>query len=83
MLERLIEYWLDSATERSYQPAFVQMLVGEGHQILHSTRHASIEFGKDIVSIAPDGVPCAYQLKGNPGGRLTGSQLRDIASQLQ
>ena len=28
------------------------------------------EFGKDVIAVAPDGVPCAFQLKGNPGKRL-------------
>jgi hypothetical protein len=74
---------LDSANERGYQPAFVQLLVSEGHRVLHSTRHAPIEFGKDVISIAPDGAPCAYQLKGNPGGRLTHRQFREIQPQLQ
>lgn len=83
MLERLAEYWLDSANERGYQPAFVQILVSEGHRVLHSTRHAPIEFGKDVVALAPDGIPCAYQLKGNPGGRLTHRQFREIQPQLQ
>jgi hypothetical protein len=83
VLERLIEYWLDSANERGYQPAFVQMLVGEEHRVLHSTRHSPIEFGKDVISIAPDGVPCAFQLKGNPGGRLTLAQFREIRPQLE
>jgi len=83
VLERLVEYWLDSANERSYQPAFVQILVSDGHRVLHSTRHSPIEFGKDVISMAPDGVPCAFQLKGNPGGRLTHSQFREIQPQLQ
>jgi hypothetical protein len=83
VLERLIEYWLDSAGERGYQPAFVQMLIGDGHRVLHSSRHSPIEFGKDVISVAPDSVPCAYQLKGNPGGRLTLVQFREIQPQLQ
>ena len=80
--ERLIELWLDSASERAYQPAFVQMLVGQGHRVLHSTRHGPLEFGKDVITVAPDGVPCAYQLKGNPGGRLNRTQFREIQPQL-
>jgi hypothetical protein len=68
--------------ERDYQLPFCQVLCAKGHRIIHSTRHSSIEFGKDIISIASDGVPCAYQLKGNPGGRLTLVQYRDIESQL-
>jgi hypothetical protein len=82
VLERLIESWLDSASERSYQAPFCQMISAEGHTVLHSTRHAPLEFGKDVISIGPDGVPCAFQLKGNPGTRLTLSQLREIKSQL-
>lgn len=82
MRERLIENWLDSVNERSYQSAFLQMLVGEGHRVIHSTRHMGIEFGKDVISIDPDGVPCAFQLKGNPGSRLTLNQFREIRPQI-
>lgn len=82
MLERLLENWLDSASERSYQAPFCQMLSADGHRVVHSTRHHPIEFGKDVITVAPDGVPCAYQLKGNPGGRLTLSQFREIQGQL-
>ena len=83
MLEKLVESWLDSAGERSYQPAFCQMLAAEGHLVLHSTRHSQIEFGKDIISVAPDRVACAFQLKGNPKARLTLTQFNTIRSQIQ
>ena len=82
MLEKLVEYWLDSSTERGYQPVFCQMLAARGHRVLHSTRHAPIEFGKDVISQDGDGTYCAFQLKGNPGERLTLSQYRDILPQL-
>jgi hypothetical protein len=82
MLERLIESWLDSASERSYQSVFCQMLSADGHLIVHSTRHMPIEFGKDVVTVAPDKIPCAFQLKGNPGGRMTNQELRDVQPQL-
>jgi hypothetical protein len=36
-----------------------------------------MELGKDVVTVAPDGVPCAYQLKGVDGGRMTLSKWRD------
>jgi hypothetical protein len=81
--ERLVESWLDSASERSYQAPFTQMLAAQGHRIIHSTRHASIEFGKDIITVDPDGTPCAYQLKGNPGSRLTLTAFREIEQQLR
>lgn len=83
MQEKLIERWLDSINERGYQAAFLQMLAGEGHAVVHSTRHMAIEFGKDVVSIDPEGVPCAFQLKGNPGGRLTLAQFREIKGQIE
>lgn len=83
MIEKLLEDWLDSASERSYQASFVQMLSGQGYIVLHSTRHCALEFGKDVLAIAPDGVPCAYQLKGKPGGRLGLKEFRaDIQPQL-
>jgi hypothetical protein len=82
VFERLIEGWLDSAGERTYQAPFCQMLAAQHYTVLHSTRHSPIEFGKDVIAKAPDGVLCAYQLKGNPGARLTLTQLRDIQAQL-
>jgi hypothetical protein len=80
--ERLIEDWLDSASERSYQSPFCQMLLAKGHTVLHSSRHSPIEFGKDIIARNPDGNLCAYQLKRNPGSRLSLTQLREIQGQL-
>lgn len=82
MHERLVESWLDSASERSYQAPFVQMLAAEGHRILHSTRHGPIELGKDVITINPDGDPCGFQLKGHPGGRMTLNAFRDIQPQV-
>jgi len=77
VIEKLLENWLDSASERSYQPVFVQMLSAQGYRVVHSTRHTALEFGKDVLAIAPDGKGCAYQLKGNPGARLTLNQFRN------
>lgn len=83
MIEKLLENWLDSASERSYQAVFVQMLAAEGYSVLHSTRHCLLEFGKDVLAIAPDGVGCAFQLKGDPKGRMRISEFRsDIQGQL-
>ncbi len=83
MIAKLLENWLDSTSERSYQASFVQMLGAQGYRVLHSTRHCALEYGKDVFAIAPDGVPCAYQLKGDPGGRLGLSHFRaEIQPQL-
>lgn len=82
MHERLVESWLDSASERSYQAPFCQMLAADGHRIVHSTRHSPIELGKDVITVDANDAPCAYQLKGHPGGRLTLQGLREIQPQL-
>lgn len=58
------------------------MLIAQGHRILHNTRHAPIEFGKDVISIGPDRKVWVFQLKGNPGGRLTLNQFRALEGQL-
>ncbi len=63
VLERVIENWLDKATETSFQQPFCYMLSAEGHTIIHSTRHSASELGKDIITIDSDGTPCAFQLK--------------------
>ena len=63
MLEKIIENWLDKATELSYQQPFCYILSADGHTIIHSTRHTAMELGKDIITIDPDGIPCAFQLK--------------------
>lgn len=83
MLERLIENWLDSASERSYQRCFCQMLTGQGFRIVHNTKHTPQEFGKDVIAVSPDGKLVGYQLKGNPGATLTPSQFDEIRGQLE
>lgn len=80
MIERLIENWLDSASERSYQAAFCHMLQSEGFSIIHSTRHSPIELGTDILARDSDGVLCGFQLKGHPGKKL---KKREWQSTLQ
>jgi hypothetical protein len=83
MLERLVENWLDSAKERTFQGPFCQMLASQGYTILHMTRHCGMEMGKDVIARAPDGVTCAYQLKTTNGPRITLSQWQsEIQSQV-
>lgn len=84
MNERVIENWLDKANERSFQIPFCHALYSEKHTIIHMTRHCGMELGKDIIAIAPDKVPCAYQLKGVNGKRLTLSRWRkELLPQIQ
>lgn len=82
MIERLLENWLDSASEVGYQTPFCQMLAARGHKVVHSTRHCPLELGKDVITIDPEGVPCAFQLKAHPGKRVTQAVLRGIGTQI-
>ena len=77
MLEKVVENWLDKATERSFQQPYCYMLSAEGHTIIHLTRHCGMEMGKDIITIAPDGTPCAFQLK---AGNISLAKWRDEVS---
>jgi hypothetical protein len=65
--ERLLENWLTKVNEKSFQIPFCQLLNGEGYQVVHISRHGPFESGKDVLAIDPDGVPCAFQLKGSTG----------------
>lgn len=70
MIERVIENWLTRVNERSLEIPFCQLLTSEGYQVVHLSRHGSFEQGKDILAIDPEGVPCAFQLKGS-GEKIT------------
>jgi hypothetical protein len=83
VLERLIENWLDNASERSYQHCFCQMLIGQGYRIVHNTEHTPLELGKDVIAVSPDGKVVGFQLKGNPGKSLKPSQFNEIRGQLE
>lgn len=63
MIERVVENWLNRVNERSFEIPFCQLLAGEGFQVVHLSRHGPAEEGKDILAIADDGTPCAFQLK--------------------
>lgn len=63
MIERVVENWLNNASERSFQLPFCYILQNNGHKILHMTRHRPLEFGKDIITIDTNGGYHAYQLK--------------------
>jgi hypothetical protein len=63
LIERIIENWLDSSDERTYQISFCQLLVTEGFRVLHISSHGMMEQGKDVIAIDPDGRPVGFQLK--------------------
>ena len=77
--ERVIENWLTRVNERSLEVPFSQLLAGEGHQIIHLSRHGPAEEGKDLITIANDNVPCAFQLK---SGKITQAAWEQIHPQI-
>ncbi len=65
MQERVIENWLTNANELSFTIPYSQVLALQGHRILHiSPKKATLEQGKDIISVDRAGVVHCYQLKG-------------------
>lgn len=79
MLERVVDNWLTSANERSYEIPFAQLLISEGYRVLHGPVHHPFEHGKDIVALSPDGSLHAFQLK---AGDLSLAALEEIQAQL-
>jgi len=74
MIERIIENWVDKASEKAFQVPFCYILIEQGHTIIHMTRHCGMEHGKDIISYDREGNLCAFQLKGAAGAKI---KLRD------
>jgi hypothetical protein len=79
MLERAIENWLINVNERDYQVPYCQVLLHNGHKIIYISSHRSMEQGKDIVSIGPNGECYAYQLK---TGNIDLTKWRGIYGQI-
>ncbi|NSW53970.1 MAG: hypothetical protein HPY85_15825 [Anaerolineae bacterium] len=82
MIERIVENWLTNVNEKSFQIPFCQMLIGEGYQVIHLSRHGSFEEGKDVLAIAPDGIPCAFQLKGVKGKKISQTEWSTYHDQI-
>ena len=84
MIERLLENWLNRANERSFQYPFCYWLASQNYRVVHLSRHCGMEIGKDVLAIDPQGVPCAYQLKGMSGGKLSQKRWRsEVQAQVQ
>jgi len=79
--ERVVENWLTSADERTLEVPFCQLLVAEGFRVVHLSRHGEWEQGKDILAIAPDDTPCAFQLKAT-GHKVTLAEWASIFPQI-
>lgn len=79
MIEKLIENWLTSTNERGYMPAFCQLLVSQGYQLLYISPHGPDEAGKDIIAKNSKGKIECFQLK---HGNLDLSEFRQIEGEL-
>jgi hypothetical protein len=80
VIERAIENWLIRTNERNYLRAYCQVLTHSGYRVLHYSTHGPTEQGKDIIAIAPDGVPCGFQTK---TGLIDTAQWRDIRGEIE
>jgi hypothetical protein len=63
VIERVIENWLNSSNERSYQIPFCQLLAAEGETVIYVSPHGPFEQGKDVITTDSSGKVRAYQLK--------------------
>jgi hypothetical protein len=68
VIERVIENWLVSSNERSYQIPFCQLLATEGETVIYISPHGPFEQGKDVITLDRNGAPRAYQLKSGAFG---------------
>lgn len=80
MIENLVDVWLTEASERSYEAAFGQLLLIEGHRVIQGPMHHAHEHGKDIIAWDGDQL-CVYQLKGGVG-RLNTAAVENVQQQL-
>jgi len=78
VIERVLENWLINASERAFQAPFCQVLVNQGYTVVHLTRHCSMEMGKDIIAVAPDGTPTAFQLKATGSKKVSKDEWRTV-----
>lgn len=79
MIEKVIENWLTSTTERTFQEPFAQLLLVEGFDVLQGPVHHPFEHGKDIIALDAEGRLCAFQLK---SGNMSLAGIRRIQEQL-
>jgi hypothetical protein len=79
LIERIVENWLTSASERSFQIPFCQLLSAQGERLLYIATHGQFEKGKDVITVTPTGMLRAYQMK---GGDIRLSQWRDMDKQV-
>ena len=63
VIERVVENWLTSVNERQYQIPFANSSLLKEKRSNTSRLTASVSRARDVITMARDGTPCAYQLK--------------------
>ena len=80
MIERVIENWLDSSTEREYEFGFSQVLISKRYTIVSKSSHGPGEHGKDLICADLAGRYHAFQLK---TGNITLDYWRRIRGEIE
>lgn len=70
---------MTSASERSFQIPFCQLLSAQGEKLVYIASHGQFEKGKDVITELPDGTVRAYQMK---GGDIKLAQWREMDGQI-
>jgi hypothetical protein len=78
--EKLVEHWLTSVNELTYQLPMCEVLLAHGYAVLHVSKHGRGEHGKDIIARDPNGALTTFQLK---GGDINLGAWRDIRGEVQ
>ncbi len=79
LIERIVENWLTSASERSFQIPFCQLISAQGERLVYIASHGPFEKGKDVISVTSEGRVKAYQMK---GGDIRLRDWREIKEQI-
>lgn len=80
MIEKLIENWLTNTSERGYMPAYCQLLIEQGNDLLYVSTHSVLEHGKDVIVKTNEGDIVCYQLKDE---NIDTAEWRNIQGELE
>ncbi len=79
MIEKAIENWLTNTNERNFLIPYCAVLSKLGHKVIYVSSNVQMEQGKDIITIDPNGEPCAFQLK---SGKIDTAEWRAIKGEV-
>lgn len=79
MKSKIVENWLTKVNELTFTIPFSQLLISEGHRVVHISSQGPLEQGKDIISVDASGVVHCYQLK---CGKINGRVWAEIKAEI-